>query len=148
MIVNPPTETEHESVAKRAHVLVNFPNGIPGFDQQRDFRLTEGPGAGLYWLRGVGTYAPSFLLSDPFVFFDDFELELPEWSRSVLDASDSSDVIALTITTPSPEGAWTVNLCGPLVLNLARGLGTQTVVANRPPADLRHPFMSGRTQAA
>ena len=148
MIATSPPQTEQESAANSTDVLVNFPNGIPGFDQQRDFRLAKGPGAGLYWLRGIGTNAPSFLLSDPFVFFDNFEVELSESSRSVLAASDSSEVIALTITTPSPEGEWTVNLCGPLLLNLARGLGTQTVVANRPPSDLRHPLMSSRTHAA
>ena len=147
MIATPQPQIE-ESAAKSTDLLVTFPNGIPGFDQHQDFKLANGPGAGLYWLYGVGTNAPNFLLSDPFIFFDDFEVDLSESARSVLDTSDSSDVIALTITTPSPEGAWTVNLCGPLLLNLARGLGTQTVVANRPPSDLRHPLMARRTPAA
>ncbi len=148
MIASHPSEATTTPAPESAEVPVNFPEGLPGFDQYRDFRLSSGPGAGLYWLSGVGPNAPRFLLSDPFMFFDNFEFELPESSRTVLDARDSSDVVALTITTPSPEGDWTVNLCGPLVLNLSQGLGTQTLISSRPASDLRHPLMSRRTHAA
>ncbi len=126
---------------------IRFPQGLLGFPDILEYELGPGPGEGLYWLVGSGEETPRFLVSDPFAFFEGYELDLtPEQARSI-EADDASQVGVLAITVPSREGAWTANLQGPIVINAAKGIAAQLVLPGDEPG-LRRPFQPVLVSAA
>lgn len=120
------------AAALRRDGVIHFPKGLLGFPHVSQYRLAEGPGAGLYWLSGTDPGAPSFLLSDPFVYFQDLSLELTSTHVDQIEAGDSSDVAVLAVTVPNRDtGTWTANLQGPVVVNVAKGLGAQVILPDQ-----------------
>ena len=55
---------------------IRFPCGLLGFPETQEYHLAAGPAEGLFWLLAGDGEGPSFLLSDPFVFFDGYTLDL------------------------------------------------------------------------
>ncbi len=123
--------------------VVRFPHGLLGFPDVCEYRLSEGPGTGLFWLSGLKPGAPSFLLSDPVLYFGDLSLELSNSHVDEIEAAAPSEVAVLAVTTPNREtGTWTANLQGPVVINVAKGLGTQVVLADQS-LGVKRPFKPG-----
>lgn len=116
----------------RTDGVVHFPHGLLGFPDARDYLLSDGPGAGLFWLSGVDPGAPSFLLTDPFAHFEGLSLELTPSHVDEIAADGSTEVAVLAVTVPNLEtGTWTANLQGPVVINVAKALGAQVVLADQ-----------------
>lgn len=127
--------------------VIHFPEGLLGFPDTTEYRVTPGPGDGLFWLLAESAEGPRFLLSDPFVFFEGYELELSAEQARRIDADETSQVGVLAITVPSRDEAWTANLQGPIVVNVEKGVGAQLVVPGDEPA-LRRPFRPRLVPAA
>jgi len=120
--------------------LIEFPDGLLGFPDTTIYRLTDGPSDGLYWLVGLETDDPTFLVGDPFVFFDGYSVDLSPEQATRVSANALSQVAVLTITVPgSGEHPWTANTQGPIVINVERALGAQLVLTDQDEG-LRRPF--------
>jgi flagellar assembly factor FliW len=125
-------KTEPPMTEVHAEGVIRFPTGLLGFPHVREYRLSEGPGTGLFWLSGAEADSPCFLLSDPFVYFDGLSLDLSPAQAEQIGAQDSGKVAVLAVTVPNVEtGAWTANLQGPVVINVERALGAQLVLADQ-----------------
>ena len=109
--------------------LVEFPEGIYGFPGARRFALLPAPRDGLFWLQSVEFSALSFLLVDPFPVFSHFHIELTEVDKARLATADSADFLVLAIVTmpTAPGGPCTANLHAPLLFNVRRGHGCQSI---------------------
>lgn len=128
-------------------IEVTFPDGLLGFPDVTEYVLVDGPRDGLFWLVGTPEGAPRFLLSDPFVFFDGYTLDLSPEQATRIGADEASTVAVLAITIPSTTAPWTANLQGPVVINVDRGLGAQIVLSGPEPS-LRQPFQPEVSSAA
>ncbi|CAN5824592.1 hypothetical protein BH23PLA1_BH23PLA1_39310 [soil metagenome] len=95
----------------------------------------------MFWLQSADKSALAFLLIDPFMFFADYTVELSAADRRELQVEDRSDVAVLAIATlPRRQGApCTVNLQGPVALNLASRLARQIVISD-PELGTRRPI--------
>lgn len=121
--------------------IIRFPEGLLGFPETQEYRLAEGPGEGLFWLVAADGAGPSFLLSDPFLFFDGYSLVLNDAQSQKIGGTSASNVAVLAITVPGSGGdPWTANLRGPVVINVADSVGAQLVLTDET-ADLRRPFV-------
>ena len=128
--------------------IIRFPEGLLGFPETTEYRLVDGPGDGLFWLVAADGVGPSFLLSDPFLFFDEYSLVLNGAQSERIGAATPTDVAVLAITVPGPEGeAWPANLRGPVVINVVESVGAQLVLTDET-ADLRKPFVPERSPVA
>ena len=121
--------------------VVEFPDGLLGFPETREYVLVPAGRKGTYWLQSVEHTSLIFLLVDPFLYFEDYEVELSAGEVRSLNAEAQSDVAVLTIVTlPGDDGEDpTANLQGPLALNLTTGLGRQ-VILRRPGLGVRRAF--------
>lgn len=110
--------------------LVQFPDGLLGFPEVREFVLVPTERAGTYWLQSAEHTSLVFVLIDPFLHFSDYVVDLADTEVRGLEARARGDVAVLAIVTlPGAEGdPATANLQGPLALNLDRGLGRQVVL--------------------
>jgi flagellar assembly factor FliW len=116
---------------------IEFPVGLPGFEQHHRFVVVEQPGlAPLVFLQSLESPdlslpAVPVTLVDPRyemgVTPDDQELLGLDMSRQ---PAPGREVLCLAILTAPPDGRPTANLLAPVVINLSRCVGVQAVRAD------------------
>lgn len=119
--------------------LYRFPGALYGFPSATMFALLPAERAGFYWLQSTELPALTFLLVDPFLFMEEYAVDISERDLATLEASDVSDVLVLSILTlPRDEADLpTLNLQGPVALDVRSGVGMQLAIDS--PFGLRHP---------
>lgn len=107
-----------------------FAQGLLGFPEARRFALVPTDRDGFFWLQSLDFGALVFLLVDPFPLVEEFYVDLSEAEVGMLEPADGSEMAVLAIMTlPRQNGdAPTLNLQGPLVLNMKKRLGRQLVL--------------------
>jgi flagellar assembly factor FliW len=110
--------------------VVTFAEGLPGFETSRHFVLVVSPTLDPFTLvQGVDANGPSFLAIDPARVQPDYAARLDPADRLRLDAADADPLVWLALISPKADGAATVNLRAPLVINPASMRGLQLLSA-------------------
>lgn len=145
MIDSEMTETVVEStllgtITVHADQVFKFERGILGFPDTRTFALVRANGEGMFWLQSTEFEALTFLLVDPFRYVEEYSVDLGPQDLGELNPDDASEMLVLSIMTlPRKKGdTATVNLQGPIALNLAMMRGRQVVLQDSP-YGVRHP---------
>lgn len=117
-------------LAVTAETELHFPRGILGFPECRRFVLLASPHDGLYWLQSTEFSALTFVVADPFRFVPEYAVDLGPSVRHQLEADDATDVAIFAIVTlaAAPAEAPSMNLQGPLLVNLRRRRAVQQVI--------------------
>lgn len=117
------------------HKIISFPKGIPGFENLRGFIILPVEGAkNIQWLQAVEEPAVTLLIIDPFQFFQEYTLNIPDADVQELDIKEITDALVLvTVTIPqgNPAGI-TANLVAPLVINTRLKKGKQVILTGSP----------------
>ncbi|MFZ3102705.1 MAG: flagellar assembly protein FliW [Desulfitobacteriaceae bacterium] len=130
--------------------LINFPHGIPGFPDEKTFvYLLHGTESPFSFLQSTTEANLTFLLADPFSFFDDYEFVLEDEVAKELELSRENPPRVFLISTVKGKLAdMTVNLLAPLVINGINHTGRQ-VILNKPEYSICHKlFPDGLPQEA
>lgn len=111
-----------------------FPTGLFGFPECRQFTLLTAGRPGMFWLQSLEHSALTFLLADPFPFFDGYSIELGASDRKELqlhDDGNGDDVAVLVIVTlpRTRDELPTANLQGPIAVNFASRMGRQLALS-------------------
>lgn len=111
--------------------LIEFPRGLPGFEDLHRFALLEpehlDSGTPAYFiLQSVDDAGIAFHISDPANFGFNYELELSDEDAALIRMSDPAKV-AVVVILLNEGGGVRANLKAPLVLNLDARLGVQHV---------------------
>ena len=109
-----------------------FPQGLPGFPDERRFVLLQEEGSFFGCLQSADNPEVAFIVITPYEVCPDYEIELDDTVTEELELTAPEDVLLLAIVTippGRPEDA-TVNLQAPLVLNTARRRGSQVIIAD------------------
>lgn len=109
---------------------IEFPVGLPGFPGRRTFELSD-LGAEFrpfLELRG-GPGSPRFVVVPPGAIWPDYALELTDEDAAAIGVQSAADAAVLAIVTlrPAPDVP-TVNLLGPIVVNVRTAQAVQAVV--------------------
>ena len=120
------------TVTVRPEDTFKFEEGIFGFPEATRFALVPAEREGFFWLQSVDHSTLAFVLIDPFEFVPDFQVELGDKELGGLTTPDAADIVILAILSlPRDEaGQATVNLQGPIVLNVRKRLGAQIVLTD------------------
>jgi flagellar assembly factor FliW len=98
--------------------IITIPSGLFGFEEYTDFALIDSEYAPLIWLQSRQDANLAFLLIDPFIICEDYEVDIDDKSLAKIGVTNPSDVIVFAIVTvPKEGGPVTANLQGPLVIN-------------------------------
>ena len=111
--------------------IINFEDGIPGFKDEKRFIiiLNEDEDNPLHWLQSVNTPELSFVITDPFEIYDDYDFDISESLVKKLDLKDESEVAIYTIVViPEDITKMTTNLLGPIVINTANKSAKQIII--------------------
>ena len=111
--------------------IVHFKDGIPAFEDEHEFIILpyeeESP---YYFMQSLKTPDLAFLLTIPFLFFQDYTFELDDQSIAELDIKDPEKVFYYSMVT-IPNGSiryMTANLVAPVVLNGENMMAKQVVL--------------------
>jgi flagellar assembly factor FliW len=104
---------------------LEFPKGIPAFETERRFRLTDREP--LLFLESDRNPELSFLLLPVTLIDPDYKLALTVEDRATLEASAESPLLCLAVITATDDSPPTANLLAPVVINLDRGRAVQAV---------------------
>ncbi|MBX9974392.1 flagellar assembly protein FliW [Cytobacillus firmus] len=126
--------------------IIQFPSGIPGFLEEKEFFILPLEGTELFVLQSVKTTEVAFIVTDPFALFPQYEFDLPEEALEKLGIQKEKDVATFAIlTVREPFEETTANLQAPLVINQTKKLGKQ-VILNHTPYQTKHKIMTPQEQ--
>jgi flagellar assembly factor FliW len=133
-------ETAFGTFAVDDRSVIEFTEGLPGFEQTRRFVLLSSPElAPLHLLHHVEGPAASFLAVDPRIVLPSYRTVLGANDRARLGAGADSALLWLALVTMDAGQGPSVNLRAPIVVNPARMLGFQ-VMPHESLYPLRHPL--------
>jgi flagellar assembly factor FliW len=111
--------------------IVTFPKGLLGFPAHQRFALIQTSEENyFFWLQSMDEPALAFVVTDPGIFFKDYEFVLKEETQQALQLTDMG--FAQVFVICNKVGEWlTGNLQGPLVINAQNRSGEQIVLNDK-----------------
>lgn len=113
--------------------LITFPNGIIGFPDMTKFTLIfdeeQGTGAGIRWLQSLDEPGFAMPVMDPLVVKADYNPEVDdELLKSIGSVNMDNILVLVTVTVPSDLTKMSVNLQGPIIINVEERKACQIIV--------------------
>jgi flagellar assembly factor FliW len=111
--------------------VMTFPKGLLGFPDYTRYALIQTNEENyFFWLQCVDDAALAFVVTDPSIFFKDYEVPLREETQTDLELTDPAASQVFVIC--NKVGDWlTGNLLGPIVVNVANRLAQQIVLTEK-----------------
>ena len=127
--------------------IITFPHGLLGFPNQARYALVQtGADNYFFWLQAVDEPTLAFVVTDPAIFFKDYDVPLRDETRQELRVAEGQpSTTAATAAAGAPggrplqvfvicnkAGEWlTGNLLGPIVVNTDNRLASQVVLTEK-----------------
>lgn len=141
--------TRFGEVAVDQEKIIRFAHGLPGFEEERAFVLVPyDEKSPFVFLQSTQTPELAFLLTNPFLFFPDYAVELDDDTLAQLELADEKDVLVYGIVTV-PGGCvpdMTLNLLAPIVVN-TRAQAARQIVLDKSAYKTKHPLFTERMAA-
>ena len=113
--------------------VIIFPEGIPGFEDSKKYVLigNESNEAVFFWLQSVDIPELCFVVTDPFMVYDGYGVDVEDDDIELLGITDPNRVLTLTIVViPENINEIRVNLKAPIIINMEKKLGKQIIQKN------------------
>ncbi|MEN6567225.1 MAG: flagellar assembly protein FliW [Veillonellales bacterium] len=113
-----------------AEQILQFPHGIPGFPAEKVFAyLVRDKKSPFSFLQSASDPNLTFLLAEPFTFFNDYEFALDDGIAQEMGLSEKNPPQIFTMATLQGKlEDMTVNLLAPLVVNTKERTGRQIIL--------------------
>jgi len=128
--------TEHlGNIEYSENDILSFAHGIPGFEEEKQFILipAEDIEFPFSYLQSVQSADLAFIVTDPFLFVENYDFELSSSDATALNVKndeDLADISVLTIVTiPNDVDQTTINIMAPIVINHAAKVGRQVLLS-------------------
>lgn len=111
--------------------IINFTDGVPGFEQEKQFVvLPMDDNVTFFYMQSVNNKDLCLLLANPFNFFPDYEVDIPDEELSRLGKiKDGAVAIYAILTVPEDFRQTTANLLAPIVIDAISKKGLQFIPA-------------------
>lgn len=111
--------------------VMTFPKGLLGFTEHQRYALIQTSNENyFFWLQCVDDASLAFVVTDPSIFFKDYDVSLRQETADELGISDPQALQVFVIC--NKVGDWlTGNLLGPIVVNAATRVAQQIVLTDK-----------------
>ena len=111
--------------------IITFERGLLGFPELRQYALVQaGEDNYFFWLQSVDEPGLAFVVTDPTIFFKDYDVVLKEETQQEIALTDPAYAQVFVIC--NKVGDWlTGNLQGPLIVNAQNRRGQQVVLNDK-----------------
>ncbi|MBR3823748.1 MAG: flagellar assembly protein FliW [Lachnospiraceae bacterium] len=115
--------------------IITFPNGIIGFADMTKFTLIfdeeQGSSAGIRWLQSLDEPGFAMPVMDPLTVKEDYNPEVDdELLKNIGNVNADNILVLVTVTVPSDLTKMSVNLQGPIIINVDECKACQVIVDN------------------
>ena len=113
--------------------IIYFPEGIPGFENSKKYSLigNDSGESVFFWLQSLDIPELCFVVTDPFMVYDGYGVDVDDEDVKLLKISDANKVLTLTIVIiPENINEIRVNLKAPILINMDQKLGKQIIQQN------------------
>ena len=109
---------------------IRFDVGLPGFEGLKSFLLAMSPEHEPFvWLYSIESPSIRFLMINPLLFSPDYSPKMIKEQIADLQIDHKDDLYLFTIVTLNPNPRLsTVNLAGPVLINIKRKIGKQIIL--------------------
>lgn len=112
--------------------IISFPYGLLGFENHHEFVLLNIPGNNHFKvLQDINQSHLSFLLINPWDFFNNYEMDIPDENLSKIDIDSKLEneiEVYNIVTLGSTFQESTANLLAPIIINLNAKKGKQFIL--------------------
>ncbi len=110
--------------------IVDFPDGIPGFDFIRRFAVidTDKEKSPFKWLQACDEPDLAFVVIRPVDFMSSYKLNVSQNDLDAIGCTRPDEALVFAIVTiPSNPSEMTANLQGPIIINIEKNIGRQAI---------------------
>ena len=134
----------HGSVSLEGALIYEFPQGLPGFEDNHSFTILPIDGNDMFQvLQSTDTPGVAFVVANPYTLIEQYDIRIDEPTIDLLGIESEEEVFVLTVVTvKEPFNQSTLNLQAPLVFNVKTKKGKQMIL-NDASYDMRHPIDKG-----
>ena len=117
------------SLPIRPEHIFHFPLGLPAFEDFKNYVFTMKPDTRPFmYMNAIEPAGLTFVCIDPFLVHPHYAPRIGAADQEFLRATDMEDILLLGIVTVRPEvQKTTVNLQGPLAINMKTSIGKQII---------------------
>ena len=110
--------------------IINFPSGLPGFDDLSKFIILEvGETKPIYWLQSTENRHISLPVIITFEILDDYNIDIRDNDLEDLEFESKNDLLIMNVVVvPSDIERMTVNLAAPIIINAKHGIAKQIII--------------------
>lgn len=120
---------------------INFPSGLPGLEDFRDFIILEvGETKPIYWLQSIEDKHISLPVIITFEILDDYNIDIRDNDLEDLQFESKNDLLIMNVVViPQDIKDMTVNLAAPIIINAKHGIAKQIII-DAGELSIRHPI--------
>ena len=107
--------------------VLEFPQGLLGFEEYRQFALIDAHKKPFFWLQSTEDVRIAFILIKPSIFRDDYDPGISQEDFDDIGAESSEQCLVFAIVTVPESGPMTANLQGPLFISKKTRKGKQCI---------------------
>jgi len=107
--------------------VLEFPQGLLGFEEYRQFALIDAHKKPFFWLQSTEDSRIAFILIKPSIFRDDYDPGISQEDFDDIGAETSEECLVFAIVTVPESGPMTANLQGPLYISKKTRKGKQCI---------------------
>lgn len=113
--------------------IITFPSGIIGFPEMTKFTMIydeeQGTTAGIRWLQSMDEPTFAMPVMDPLLVKEDYNPEVDdELLKNIGKVTEENILVLVTVTVPSDLTKMSVNLQGPIIINVEERMACQVIV--------------------
>lgn len=123
-------ETRFGTSETSENKIIDFPAGLPGFEELRRFIIVEADNTKpIYWLQSIENKHIALPVIVSFAIISEYNIDIRENELEDLDLESKNDLLILNVVViPEDVRKMTVNLAAPVVINAKRGIGKQIII--------------------
>jgi flagellar assembly factor FliW len=122
------SSTRFGEVEVRDDAVLSFPDGLIGLPGTRYALLGDAPDSPFFWLHSVDHDDVAVPVTNPWLFFDSYEVRVSDEDAARLELVDPADADILCVVRATEQlEDFSVNLAAPVVLHTNNRLGRQII---------------------
>lgn len=116
-----------------------FPKGIPGFEDEKEFALLPIEGNTVFQvLQSVNDSETALVVANPYVLVENYSFDIDEPTIDLLGIKQESDIFILgVLSLKEPLASSTINLQAPIIFQMTKKIAKQMIISDQQ-LTLRH----------
>lgn len=112
--------------------IIHFEDGLPGFDEMKEFAILNIEESSFKWLQSVEDKNIALPIINPFNIKKDYEFDIDRTTEKKLDIKNAEDVIVYSVVVIPGEdlSKMSANLKAPIIINISNNKAKQMIMDN------------------